>query len=226
SPSRASTTYMDFAKDVKSGDRVLLADGSIELRVLNTDGTAAACAAGSGGPMSDSKGINLPGGQVSTPSLTKKDIKDLRFGLEAGVDFVALSFVRKREDVIRLKLILEEMEIKVPIVAKIEKPEGVNNLEQILEEADGVMVARGDLGVEMHIEKVPAIQKSIIRRARLHGKFVITATQMLESMIEHPYPTRAEVSDVANAIYDGTDAVMLSAETSTGAHPIEAARMM
>src|SRR6266481_3225902 len=222
----ASTTYADFAKDVKGGDRVLLADGSIELMVLDSDGLAARCEVVSGGPIGDNKGINLPGVQVSTPSLTKKDIKDLRFGLEAGVDFVALSFVRKREDVIRLKLILEETEVKVPIIAKIEKPEGVNNLDQILEEADGVMVARGDLGVEMAIEKVPAIQKSIIERARQHGKFVITATQMLESMIEHSYPTRAEVSDVANAIYDGTDAVMLSAETSSGKYPVEAAKMM
>lgn len=223
---KASTTYTDFAKDVKTGDRVLLADGSIELRVIDSNGIEAVTEVVSGGPIGDNKGINLPGVQVSTSSLTKKDIKDLRFGLEQGIDFVALSFVRKREDVIRLKLILEETEVKIPIVAKIEKPEGWNNLDQILEEADGVMVARGDLGVEVAMEKVPAIQKSIIRRARQKGKFVITATQMLESMIEHPYPTRAEVSDVANAIYDGTDAVMLSAETSTGAYPFEAVKMM
>jgi pyruvate kinase len=143
-----------------------------------------------------------------------------------GIDFVALSFVRKRDDVLKLRLYLEEADAHVPIIAKIEKPEGWKNLDQIMEESDGVMVARGDLGVEMALEKVPFIQKSIIEKARQHGKFVITATQMLESMIEHPYPTRAEVSDIANAIYDGTDAVMLSAETSSGKYPVEAARMM
>jgi pyruvate kinase len=180
----------------------------------------------SGGPIGDRKGINLPGVEVSTSSLTKKDVADLRFGLEAGVDFVALSFVRKRDDVLKLRLYLEESDARVQIIAKIEKPEAWKNLDQILEESDGVMVARGDLGVEMALEKVPFIQKSIIERARKHGKFVITATQMLESMIEHPYPTRAEVSDIANAIYDGTDAVMLSAETSSGQYPVEATRMM
>jgi pyruvate kinase len=211
---------------VKAEDRVLLADGSVELRVVSTDNVSACCEVVTGGPISDNKGINLPGVAVSTPSLTKKDVSDLRAGLAAGIDFVALSFVRKREDVLRLRLLLEDSEARVPMIAKIEKPEGWANVDQILEEADGVMVARGDLGVEMAVEKVPAIQKSIIRRARSRGKFVITATQMLESMIEHPFPTRAEVSDVANAIYDGTDAIMLSGETSAGKYPIETARMM
>ena len=146
--------------------------------------------------------------------------------MEAGIDFVALSFVRKTDDVLRLRMHLEEADSHVQIVAKIEKPEGWANLDAILEESDGVMVARGDLGVEMALEKVPFIQKSIIERARKHGKFVITATQMLESMIENPSPTRAEVSDIANAIYDGTDAVMLSAETSAGRYPVESAKMM
>jgi len=223
---RAPTTYADFAKDVKAGDRVLLADGSVELKVVKSDGIAARCQVISGGPISDRKGINLPGVQVSTPSLTKKDMADLRFGLEAGVDMVALSFVRRREDLLRLRHFLEEHEAKLPIVAKIEKPEAWTRLDEILQEADGVMVARGDLGVEMALEKVPFIQKSIIERARLKGKFVITATQMLESMIENPLPTRAEVSDVANAIYDGTDAVMLSAETSAGKYPVESVTMM
>ena len=184
------------------------------------------CEVVSGGKISDRKGINLPGVDVSATSLSKKDIADLRFGLEAGIDFVALSFVRKRDDVLRLRMYLEESDSHVPIIAKIEKPEAWANLDAILEESDGVMVARGDLGVEMALEKVPFIQKSIIERARKHGKFVITATQMLESMVENPYPTRAEVSDIANAIYDGTDAVMLSAETSVGNYPVESAKMM
>jgi pyruvate kinase len=223
---RASTSYKEFVKDVKAGDPVLLADGSVELRVLATRGSDAICEVINGGPIADRKGINLPGVEVSTSSLTKKDVSDLRFGLELGIDFVALSFVRKRDDVLKLRLYLEETDSRVPIIAKIEKPEAWRNLDQILEESDGVMVARGDLGVEMALEKVPFIQKSIIERARKHGKFVITATQMLESMIEHPYPTRAEVSDIANAIYDGTDAVMLSAETSSGRYPVEAVKMM
>ena len=225
-PTMASTSYSDFANDVKAGDQVLLADGSVELQVVESNGVSARCNVISGGLVSDRKGINLPGVQVSTPSLTRKDMADLQFGLDAGIDMVALSFVRKPSDVLRLRLFLEERDSHVPIVAKIEKPEGWQNLDEILLESDGVMVARGDLGVEMALEKVPFIQKSMIERARQQGKFVITATQMLESMIENSYPTRAEVSDVANAIYDGTDAVMLSAETSSGKHPVEAARMM
>lgn len=225
-PKRASTTYKDFARDVKPGNQVLLADGAVELRVLETTGTDAITEVVSGGPISDRKGINLPGVEVSASSLSKKDISDLRFGLEMGIDFVALSFVRKRDDLLKLRLYLEETDSQIPIVAKIEKPEGWKNLDSILEESEGVMVARGDLGVEMALEKVPTIQKSIIDRARKHGKFVITATQMLETMVENPYPTRAEVSDVANAIFDGTDAVMLSAETSAGRYPVEAVRMM
>jgi pyruvate kinase len=223
---RASTVYADFAKDVKPDDRVLLADGSVELKALYSDGVEVLCEVTAGGPVSDRKGINLPGVRVSTPSLTKKDMADLRQGLEAGIDFVALSFVRRREDVLRLRHFLEENDASLPIISKIEKPEAWQNLEAILEESDGVMVARGDLGVEMAIEKVPAIQKEIILQARRHGKYVITATQMLESMIHNPLPTRAEVSDVANAIYDGTDALMLSAETSVGKFPVEAVKMM
>jgi pyruvate kinase len=222
----ASTTYPDFARDVKPGDPVLLADGALQLQVLDTNGIAARCRVVSGGMISDRKGINLPGVQVSTPSLSKKDVADAHFGVEHGVDFLALSFVRQARDVLRLRHLLEEVDAKQPIIAKIEKPEGWQNLDSILEECDGVMVARGDLGVEMALEKVPAIQKTIIEKARLRGRFVITATQMLESMIENPLPTRAEVSDVANAIHDGTSAIMLSAETSAGKHPIEAVRMM
>jgi pyruvate kinase len=222
----ASTSYVNFAKDVKPGARVLLADGSVELRVLDTDGVRVRCEVVTGGPIADRKGINLPGVEVSTPSLTRKDMADIEFGLRSGIDMVALSFVRRRDDMLRLRLFLENLDADIPMIAKIEKPEGWENLDAILEEADGVMVARGDLGVEMALEKVPFIQKSIIERARERGRFVITATQMLESMMENPWPTRAEVSDVANAIYDGTDAVMLSGETSAGKYPVEAARMM
>ncbi|MBV9612837.1 MAG: pyruvate kinase [Acidobacteriaceae bacterium] len=222
----ASTNYAEFAHDVKPGDPVLLADGSVQLRAVSSDGTAVRAVVVSGGPVSDRKGINLPGVTVSTPSLSKKDVSDAHFGVEQGVDFFALSFVRSARDVLRLRHLLEEREARQPIVAKIEKPEGWENLDSILAECEGVMVARGDLGVEMPPEKVPAIQKAIIERSRKQGKFVITATQMLESMIEHPLPTRAEVSDVANAIYDGTSAVMLSAETSAGKHPVEAVKVM
>ena len=226
SAERASTTYKDFARDVKSGARVLLADGALELVVLDTDGVNARCKVITGGVIKDKKGINLPGVQLSTPSMTRRDMENLSAGLEAGIDLVALSFVRRPSDVLRLRLFLEERGSNVPIIAKIEKPEAVDNIKDILSESDGVMVARGDLGVECPMEKVPFIQKSIIESARRAGKFVITATQMLESMIENPFPTRAEVSDVANAIYDGTDAVMLSGETSVGKYPVEAVRMM
>jgi pyruvate kinase len=222
----ASTTYADFARDLKPGDRVLLADGSLELRVLDADGVRARCSVVTGGLIKDNKGINLPGAQLSTPSLTRKDMADLQSGLGKGIDMVAMSFVRRPSDVLRLRLFLEEKGADIPIIAKIEKPEAVETIAEILQESDGVMVARGDLGVEMPMEKVPFIQKSIIEKARRAGKFVITATQMMESMIENPFPTRAEVSDVANAIYDGTDAVMLSAETSVGKYPVETVKMM
>jgi pyruvate kinase len=222
----ASTTYGEFARDVKPGDPVLLADGTVRLRVLETNGTAARCEVLIGGYVNDRKGINLPGVNVSTPSLSKKDIADAHFGVEKGVDFFALSFVRQARDILRLRHLLEEVDAKQPIIAKIEKPEGWQNIDSILEECEGVMVARGDLGVEMAIERVPAIQKTMIEKARLRGRFVITATQMLESMIESPVPTRAEVSDVANAIYDGTSAIMLSAETSAGKYPVEAVQVM
>lgn len=223
---RASTNYSAFAREVRPGDRVLLADGSVELRVLETDGAAARCQVVSGGLVSDRKGINLPGARLSVGSLTDKDLADLQFAVRAGADLIGLSFVRRAEDVRSLRRRLEELGAALPIVAKIEKPEAWENLEEILEEADGVMVARGDLGVELALEKVPFVQKDVIRRARRCGRFVITATQMLESMVANPFPTRAEVSDVANAIYDGTDAVMLSAETSVGRYPIEAVQMM
>lgn len=223
---RASTTYSGLPRDVRPGDRILLADGAVELRVLSTDGVAVHTEVVSGGPIGDRKGINLPGVPLSVPSLTEKDLADLDLACDPGVDIIALSFVRRPEDVRSLRDELARRGLDLPIVAKVEKPEAWDNLDAILAEADGVMVARGDLGVEMELEKVPFIQKAIIERARARGCYVITATQMLESMVTNPLPTRAEVSDVANAIYDGTDALMLSAETSVGKYPAEAVRMM
>ena len=224
---RASTVYEAFAGDVRPGDRVLLADGAVTLRVLASDGISADCQVVSGGMIGDRKGINLPGVQVSTPSLTVKDKQDLLEGLAEGVDMVALSFVRNAQDVVNLRTFIKENgAAELPLIAKIEKPEACDAIDEILEVSDGIMVARGDLGVELALEKVPAVQKLAIEKARACGKFVITATQMLESMIENSHPTRAEVSDVANAIYDGTDAVMLSAETSAGKYPLEAVRTM
>jgi pyruvate kinase len=222
----ASTGYPEFARDVKRGDTVLLADGTIQLEVVAADGVMARCKVVRGGWISDRKGINLPGVHVSAPSLSKKDVADAHFGVEQGVDFIALSFVRTGKDVLRLRHLLDGVDATQPIIAKIEKPEAWQNLDSIIEEADGIMVARGDLGVELALERVPMIQKAIIERCRHMGCFVITATQMLESMIENPVPTRAEVSDIANAIYDGTSALMLSGETSIGKYPIEAITMM
>jgi len=222
----ASTTYPLFAKEVKPGDKVLLADGSVELRAIESNSETVRFQVISGGPIGDHKGINLPGVKLSTHAFTAKDAEDLDHGLQAGVDFVALSFVRSAADMRLLRRRLEERQAQIPVIAKIEKPEAWESLDGVLDETDGVMVARGDLGVEVALEKVPLLQKRIIERARQRGKFVITATQMLESMIEHASPTRAEVSDVANAICDGTDALMLSAETSVGKDPGRAAFMM
>ena len=222
----ACTTYAEFAKDVRVGDRVLLADGTVELVAIRSNGTEVQCQVVRGGMISDRKGINLPGTSVSAPSMTPKDFADLDFGLEQGVDMVALSFVRRAADVIRLRRHMEAKGCTAPIVAKIEKPEAWGRIDEILHVSDGVMVARGDLGVEVALEHVPHIQKGIIDKARQRGRFVITATQMLESMIECAVPTRAEVSDVANAVYDGTDAIMLSAETASGRYPVEAVRTM
>ncbi len=223
---KASTGYANLAKDVKPNDRVLLADGAVELRVISADYTDVNFHVVNGGVIGNNKGINLPGVKVSAPSMTGKDLTDLQAGLAAGVDMVALSFVRTAEDVRNLRACMGKKNASIPIIAKIEKPEGYDNIQEILQVAEGVMVARGDLGVEISLERVPQMQKSIIRRARREGNFVITATQMLESMIHNATPTRAEVSDVANAIYDGTDAVMLSAETSVGAYPIQTVQYM
>jgi pyruvate kinase len=220
----ACTGYANFARDVKPGDRILFADGTVELEALSSDRTSVRARIIRGGAIRDRQGINLPGAALRLPCLSDKDLSDVQFGLANGVDMIALSFVRTQGDIRLLRTELKGADI--PIIAKIEKPQAWDNIESILDEADGVMVARGDLGVEMALEKVPRIQKSIIRRARRKGRFVITATQMLESMVQNATPTRAEVSDVANAIYDGTDAVMLSAETSLGKYPVEAVEFM
>ncbi|MBL8045551.1 MAG: pyruvate kinase [Anaerolineales bacterium] len=224
-----STTYEGLPGDVKAGDRILLDDGLLELRVERVTPTEVHTRVVHGGPLKEHKGINLPGVLVNTPSLTEKDREDLKFGIEQNVDYVALSFVRRAEDVALIKRAIVEIDpraSKMPIIAKLEKPSALDNLESIVDMADGVMVARGDLGVELSPQQVPTAQKRIIEAANRHRKIVITATQMLESMIKAPIPTRAEVSDVANAIFDGTDAVMLSGETASGNFPIEAVKMM
>ncbi len=220
------TTYKDLPKDVQPGDKILVDDGLIELKVLESTEDTVTCKVRIGGMLKENKGINLPGVQVSAPSLTPKDKKDLRFGIQNDVDYVALSFVRQAEDLRDIKGIIAKMGSDIPVVAKIEKPEAVDNIDDILATTDAVMVARGDLGVEMQHEKVPTIQKMVIQKAIAANKPVITATQMLESMHQNPIPTRAEASDVANAIMDGTDAVMLSGETASGEYPVEAVKMM
>jgi len=221
-----STTFKDLPREMQPGSRILLSDGRIELRVKEVRDEDIECEVINGGSLAEHQGINLPGAALSIPALTEKDRKDLEFGLEHGVDAVALSFVRSANDVREVKEIIAAHKQDVPVIAKLEKPQALDELEGILEISDGVMVARGDLGVEMPPEKVPVIQKYVIRRAAEWRKPVIIATQMLESMIENPRPTRAEASDVANAIFDGTDAVMLSGETASGKYPREAVCMM
>ena len=223
---RVSTTFHPLPREAKPGDRILLSDGLIELRVERTTRTEVTCQVVNGGVLGEHKGINLPGVKLHVPALTEKDRVDLRFALAHDADYIAVSFVRRPEDVHVAKELVRRAKKDTPIIAKLEKPEAIENLEQILPVTDGVMVARGDLGVEMNPEQVPVVQKNIIARAREFRRPVITATQMLESMTENPRPTRAEASDVANAIFDGTDAVMLSAETATGKYPIEAVSMM
>ena len=223
---RISTTYKGLVSDVSIGDKILLDNGLIELRVLDKERDSVICKVINGGLLGENKGINLPGVKVSAPSLTQKDIADLEFGIRNNVDYFALSFVREAENVKELKQLISSYKANVPVIAKIEKPEAVKNIDEILEVADGIMVARGDLGVEIRPEQVPGVQKSIIHKAILADRPVITATQMLESMTENPIPTRAEASDVANAIYDGTDAIMLSEETATGKYPVKAVQMM
>ena len=225
-PELIPSEYDDLHKDVHEGDRILLDDGNLEFVVEKVEGTEIGCLVVHGGVLKDRKGMNLPGVAVSAPSLTEKDKVDARFALELGVDFIALSFVRRAEDVEELKALLRSWGGDVPVVAKIEKPEAMGVIEDIVEAAGAVMVARGDLGVEMEPEAVPNIQEQLVDLARARRKPVIVATQMLESMIGNPRPTRAEVTDVANAVRSGADAVMLSGETASGAFPVAAVKMM
>lgn len=221
-----STTFRGLPRAVDKGDRILLADGAISLRVLSIRPQDITCQVENGGTLGQHKGINLPGRRLKIPSLTKKDLADLTFALAAGVEYVALSFVRTPRDVRTAKALIEGAGKSTPIIAKLEKPEAIEQLDQILSVADGVMVARGDLGVEMSPERVPVVQKRIISSACNALVPVITATQMLDSMEKNPRPTRAEASDVANAIFDGSDALMLSGETASGQYPLETVRMM
>jgi len=224
-----SIDYEPLARDVKPGDRILLKDGLIELEVRRVQGEEVACEVQYGGELMPRQGVNLPGVSLSIFAPTEKDIEDLRFGMDHGVDYVALSFVRSAEDIRRLKSEMRSYggdDARLPVIAKIEKPEAVENLEQILDVSEGVMVARGDLGIELPTETVPTVQKRIIRSANLRGVPAITATQMLRSMVRSPRPTRAEASDIANAVLDGTDALMLSEETAIGHYPVKAVEMM
>ena len=224
--SRVGVTYKGLCRDVKPGDALLLDDGRLALKVTGIERTTVLTEVTLGGELSDSKGINLPDADLSIPALTDKDVEDLKLGAEMGVDWVAMSFVRSRDDLLLARHYLAREGSGAKLMAKVEKPGAVERFAEILREVDGIMVARGDLGVEMPPERVPQIQKRLIRACLEAGKPVVTATQMLESMIHSPSPTRAEASDVANAIYDGTDAVMLSAETAVGDYPVEAVRMM
>ena len=226
SPQEVHLPHPELVALVRPGQTLLLDDGLLEFQVEEVNGTDVICRVVRGGTLSSHKGINAPGLPLTLPALTEKDRTDVRFAVEQGMDYLALSFVRTAEDVRQLRALLHELGASIPIVAKIEKREALENFEAILEAADAVMVARGDLGVEIPPEEVPIHQKRIIRLCNRAGKPVITATQMLNSMVSHPRPTRAEASDVANAILDGTDAVMLSAETATGTYPVEAVQMM
>ncbi len=221
-----SVTFPDLPVHVNVGEKILLADGSIQLEVIDKNATDLRCRVIDGGPLNSHKGINLPQTFLDIPALTEKDKTDLEFGLEAGVDFVALSFVRKPEDLSLVKDMMAAKNRTAPVIAKIEKHEALEKIDAIIEAADGIMIARGDLAVETPLEKVPLVQKDIIKKCNRAGKPVITATQMLKSMVEEARPTRAEANDVANAVFDGTDAVMLSEETTIGKYPLQAVQVM
>lgn len=223
---KVSTSYKLLAQDAKIGELILIDDGLIRLIIIEKTSTSVICEIINGGTLKPKKGMNLPGMVLSTPSVTEKDFKDLEFALKHRIDYIALSFVRHPNDIVDLKEWLWKKGTNIPIIAKIEKKEAVDNFEDILLVADGIMVARGDLGVELEPQDVPIVQKNIIKRCNQVGKLVITATQMLESMIHNPIPTRAEASDVANAVWDGTDVVMLSGETSVGKYPLRTVEMM
>lgn len=221
-----STSYKNLSRDAETGDLILINDGLIRLKIINKKEKSIICEIETGGILSPRKGMNLPGMKLSTPSLTDKDFDDLKFLIDKPVDFFALSFIRKPDDILHLKDWLEKNGKTIPIIAKIEKKEAIDAFDSILDAADGIMIARGDLGVEVSVAKVPVLQKEIIKKCNENGKLVITATQMLESMIHSPIPTRAEAADVANAVWDGTDVVMLSGETSVGKHPVDTVKMM
>ncbi len=221
-----SVNYPSLPQEVKKGDRILLSDGTIELTVLEKTESDIKCIVVMGGFLTSHKGINVPEGTILASSFTEKDAKDLLFGIKIGVDMVSLSYVKRASDIQKVKDFLKAENTNIPIIAKIERKEALENIDEILSVSDGIMVARGDLGVETPLEKVPNVQKMLIKKANILGKPVITATQMLRSMVENIQPTRAEVTDVVNAIYDGTDAVMLSEETASGKFPVEAVKMM
>lgn len=223
---RAAITYKNLKNDIHVGSTILIDDGKIEMTVESIEGEDIRCRVVNGGKVSNHKGINVPGAVLSMPYISDTDREDLIFGAKMGHDFVAASFVRCGDDIVQVRRILKENGSKAKIIAKIENMQGINNLDEILQEADGIMVARGDMGVEIPLEDVPVLQKQMIKKAVSMGKHVITATQMLESMITNPRPTRAETADVANAIYDGTTAIMLSGESAAGAYPVEAVRTM
>lgn len=227
SNAECSVSYKTIAKDVKKGARVLINDGLVELRVIGIlNGTDIECVAVNSGMIASNKGVNIPGLRVNLPYMTEKDIEDIEFGIQNGLDFIAASFTQSADDIMQIRAVLEKHKSKMGIIAKIENQAGLDNIDEILKAADGIMVARGDLGVEISPEQIPLAQKMLIKKANLAGKPVITATQMLESMTNSLRPTRAEVTDVANAILDGTSAVMLSGETAAGAYPVEAVAMM
>ena len=224
---RCTVSYKGLANDVKTGDTILIDDGLVGLTVKEVNGDDIVCEVQNSGIVKNHKGVNVPGVKVNLPAITEKDRSDIEFGIEQGIDFIAASFVRKVSDVLAIREILEENNAThIKIISKIENQEGVDNLDEIIEVSDGIMVARGDLGVEIPTEEIPVVQKLMIKKCNEAGKPVITATQMLDSMIRNPRPTRAEVTDVANAIYDGTDAIMLSGETAAGKYPVEAVKTM
>ena len=223
---KASITYKNLKNDIKEGMTILIDDGLIEMVVEKIEGADIACRVVNGGYVSNHKGVNVPGAILSMPYISQVDREDIIFGAEHGFDFLAASFARTKDDILQVRQIIEERGSKMKIIAKIENMQGISNLEEILEVSDGIMVARGDMGVEVPMEEVPILQKKMIKMAVAKGKHVITATQMLESMIKNPRPTRAEVTDIANAIYDGTTAIMLSGESAAGLYPIEAVRTM
>jgi pyruvate kinase len=224
---RCTLSYKGLANDVVPGDRILIDDGLVELKVIDVNPTDIKCEVLNDGPIKDYKGVNVPGVSINLPAITDKDKADIIFGINNDIDYIAASFIRKASDVLEIRKVLEDNDAhEIHIISKIENQEGVDNIDEIIEVSDGIMVARGDLGVEIPMEQVPIAQKMMIEKCNIQGKPVVTATQMLDSMIRNPRPTRAETTDVANAIFDGTDAIMLSGETAMGNYPVEAVQTM